>query len=324
MLRAGGLAIATLLAVLAPRRLGAEPRPVAVVLAPELACPDRTALQSAFARLGRGVEESGDPLGDGRVQLTVERRPEGVHVLLSTRRALLLDRTLPYAECPALSEAIAFVVDRRLAGIEWSGAVPALARAAPPARVSARSPAGPSLAAAAAPSRPDTGLVRLEASFLAARTFEDAAIAPGVLAAMRVELWRRLEVAAAIGWIAHGSFAAGPGTASVEEVPVQVGALALWRRGRVELGAEVRARLGVLLAAGHDLDANASTVGTSLRAGAAARVGVELVDRLSLAGSLAGHLLVLGHDIVVGGVGTVAREATLSVEGTVGVGYRLP
>jgi hypothetical protein len=237
---------------------------------------------------------------------------------------VLLDRTLPHAECPALSEAIAFVVDRRLAGIEWSGAVPPPARRSSPAPVSVRSPSGPSLAAVSSPSRPDAGRLRLEASFLAARTFEGRGIAPGVLAGMRVELGRLFEVAAAIGWIAHGSFAAGPGTASVGELPLQVGALAFWRSGRVELGADVRARLGVLLVAGHDLDENASTVGASLRAGAAARVGVEIVDRLFLAGSLGGHLLVLGHEVVVEGVGPVARESTLSVEGTVGVGYRLP
>jgi hypothetical protein len=305
-------------------RLAAEPRPVTVVLGPGLACPDRTGLRAAFARVGRGVEESGDPLGEAHVQLTVKSRPDGVHVLLSTRRAVLLDRTLPSAECPALSEAIAFVVDRRLAGIEWSGAVPPPVRRSSPVPVSARSPSGPSLVAVSSPSRPDTGLLRLEASFLAARTFERGDIAPGVLAGLRVELGRLFEVAAAVGWIAHGSFAAGPGTASVDELPLQVGALAFWRSGRVELGADVRARLGVLLVAGHDLDENASAVGASLRAGAAARVGVYLVDRLFVAGSLAGHLLVLGHDVVVEGVGPVARESTVSIEGTVGVGYRLP
>lgn len=319
----GALVVATLFTFVAwPGTAAGEPRPLSITLSPGVDCPGAAGLQAAFARLGRPV----DPRERAGVRLEVLSSADGVRVLLSTPGRILLDRALPAADCAALAEAIAYVVDRRLAGIEWEGSMPAAApHAAPPRALPPRAvPPAPASRSRPAPARPGAaaGALRIDAAFVAAQGFDVSRVAPGAALAVRVRLAHFLELALGAAWIAHGSFAAGPGSARLDELPLQAGVLALWRRGRVELGGEARLRLAALFASGRGLDHDARATGVSLRAGPVAWLGAELARGLWVASSLAGMLLVRGNDVVVEGLGTIAEESPLSFEWTLGLGYR--
>lgn len=296
----------------------AQDRPaVAIAAADGLECPAPDELRASLVRQRLSVAEG--PAEGTAVRLDVRPDGEGLAVVLRDGADdMLLDRRLPRDDCAALADAVALLVESRLAGVRWRGNVPD----APPDEPVPAAPPPPVHAPSPAPARESEPLVlSTHLGVIAADPFEHVAAAPGPFVGLRASIaW--LDVALSGGWLAHPELPAGPGSISADEVPIDLdGAFALrFRRVEVALGA--RLELGVLFASSADLDRTESRTATAVRAGPLGQVFVEPLRNLLV--GLSGGVLVLasGYDLVIEGVGTTARQSRFVPHAAASLGYR--
>ena len=264
-------------------------------------CPDAREVASALYRAGVAIVDRASADLDVRLRRAGNR----VSVALSDReRRLLAARYVPANDCGAAAEAIALIVQRHLQQLPYDTRRPP--RPTPRGAVSATPPT-----------------VEACAGVLVSADLEDEAPAVGPAAGLWASGGGWFEAGLTTAWLRQADLAAGGGTVTLDRFPFRLhGALSLRRRSwRAGVGAVLG--LDVLRAKSHDLPRTEGRTALAVRGGALGYLGFRLSEGWhALVGGDA-LMLASGYDLEVQGVGRVARQAFVAVEGTVSLAYRL-
>lgn len=294
-----------------------QPTPIAVV-APDSSCPSREDLHDALTGRAFAVVDDGADL-----TLEVIDAPDEIRVVLAHRDgAVLLERTLQKGDCDALAGAIAFVVERRIRGVDWDA--PAPAPPPPPPPQTAKSPSD-QRGAPGPPRREHAPLWSLDPTIgvIVSGGLADQGAMPGLWLGAKLRSPHGLSLAFLGGALLGATYAVdpGPGRVEVARYPwgVQVGVSR--RRPGLELDGELRGEVDVLVAESFGLPGTEARTLVALRVGPVVTIGLEVLPRVWI--SIGGSLLFapLRYDLTVQNRGTVVRQTVAPAASTT-VSYR--
>ena len=264
-----------------------------------LACPERGQLVTALARQGLAAD-------DGSA-LTLDLRADGSAVVVELRAATgstLLRRVLAAGDCEALAETVALLLERRVREVQWEARIPAM-RAAQPA-------APP--AATRAPVVEMTAGVQLASGL--------GALRPGPSVGLRSWLATAITAGLAAGW-SRREEEAGPGSLTLDRIPLDLDAGWGIRGRRWRAAALGRVTLDVVRAASHDLPRTEHRFTTALYVGPALLWGFRVGGPVFVEVGTGLGVRLLGESFVVQGYGPVAQHERLSGRATLSVGIPL-
>jgi len=309
-------------ATLASARARADERAPVLVAVSGGGCPQRGQLEEALRARGLVVVDRDAPF-----RVDVATGPEALRLVVrDADRAPILERTVATADCGALAETVALLVERRLGGVEWQAPIgPLVARPAPPPpRAAAR--VARAVAPPAPPERPWS--LDLFAGGRYSTSFREGAGGVGPALDLRLRAPAPYGVRLAAAWLVHPDLPAGRGTMEIRRLPITLAGGRSFRGPGVELDLEAALTFEVLSVATRDITEPAATTRVALRAGLAAALGVEVLPHLWLLGHGGAHALLSGYDFVLHRVTdpsekTVVATQTASVEAGLALGGRI-